>query len=147
MTTLSFLAAFTLFASSIQYLLGESVILSRPRNKLPLALRYLLACPACAGTWLGLLSALHPAGWQGWGDLVAAHARYLLWVPVPLLGALGGMGLVPMGRGLMALGWSAAALPMAPTVPESPSEAPGDGHEGHDHHPGDGHDHDHEVAA
>ena len=127
MSTVPFLFAFTLFASAIQYLLGESVILSKPRSYLPLALRYLLACPACAGTWLGLLCALHPAGAQGWGDLVAAHARYLLWLPTWVAGALGGMALVPMGRGLMALGWSAAALPMAPAVPVV------DKHAGHDH--------------
>ena len=94
-----------IFLSAIQYLLGEAAIFDRVRGKLPETLRYLLRCPACCGFWLGV-----GAGWVGFGP----WARLESWGGVAAGAAAAGVAaivIVPMTRGLMALGWAAAQPP------------------------------------
>lgn len=110
------LAELAIFASAIQYLLGEASIFDRPRSKLPAILQQLLRCPACCGFWLGLgAGALGLSPWGGrWG--------------IPLTG-LAAIAIVPTVRGLMALGWAASQPDHdhdhepAPTVAGSAPEA------------------------
>jgi len=106
------LVELAVFLAAAQYLLGEAAIFDRPRAKLPPILQQLLACPACCGFWLGLaFGAMAVGPWADgapwWNALRSGFAA---------------VAITPFVRGVMALGWAAAA-------------------------PNAGHDHDHEAAS
>lgn len=108
------LLLFGILLTAVQYLLGESTLLAKPRGWLPTSIQYLVACPACCGTWLGVGVGLIPDGAAMWKSAIEVYAP---WVPAStpawIISALAAMSLVPIGRGFMALGWAASTLPDA----------------------------------
>ena len=92
------LAELAVFLAAAQYLLGEAAIFDRPRARLPLVIRQLLACPACCGFWLGL--AFGAAAVGPWVDGPA-------WWNA-LRSGFAAVAITPFMRGVMALGWAAA---------------------------------------
>lgn len=112
---------FTIFLTALQYLVGEATILDRLRVKLPALAQQMVSCPSCFGFWLGVIAG--PLGLGPWG-----HGRP--WWSAAGLSGLAALVLVPVFRGMMALGWAVS----------------GAGHsEDHDHDPG--HEHEHPVEA
>ena len=105
---------FAVLLAGIQYLIGESKIplLQWPRERLPGVVRYMLACPACCGTWLGFAVGLIPAGKAMWAPMVDAYAPWIVWCPTFIVVGISGAVLVPVVRSLMALGWAVADMSM-----------------------------------
>lgn len=115
--------------AAVQYLMGEADVFDALRHRLPEFLQAMFACPSCLGFWLGMAAGgLLGAG--PWAVGATPWSASTAWGAAGLTG-LAAVALVPMVRGLMALGWAVADP--GPAVPHEHGhvheEGAGDGEE------------------
>ncbi len=111
---------FAIFLTSLQYLIGEATILDRLRVKLPSLAQQMISCPSCFGFWLGVIAG--PLGLGPWGTDRP-------WWSAAGISGLAAIVLVPIFRGLVALGWAVSGAGQH----DEHSHAEHEDHEAHEH--------------